>query len=123
MSPIILFNVKEKLEKSSKINSKRIDKLIDNMKLWRKGKIIYPNAIKSLLFISYLEAYEVLDLLVELDILVECYEIYCSKCEKFLDIGILESLNQFPENLYCEDGHKLSAFTDTVLLYKVICDE
>ena len=123
MSPIILSNVKENLEKSSKINQKRIDKLINNMKFWKKDKIIYPNHIKSLLLISSLEAYEILDILVDMKILIECYEIYCSKCEKFMDKGFLESLNQFPSNLYCEDGHKLEAFNDTVLVYKVILDE
>lgn len=123
MSPTILLTVKENLEKSSKINSKRIQKLISNMKYWNKDKIIYPNHIKSLLFISYLEAYEVLNILVDLNILTECYEIYCSKCEKFLDMGILESLNQFPENVCCERGHNLEAFRDTILLYKVIVDE
>ncbi|MBR9649461.1 response regulator [Clostridium tyrobutyricum] len=92
-------------------------------KYWIKDQIVYPTYIKSLLYISYRETYEVLDIIKELGILEYNFEIYCSKCEKFQDFKILRSLNEFPEKLYCESGHKLDPLKDTVLIYRVIKDE
>lgn len=123
MSPIILDSVKMNLQKYTTINEFRQEVLIKDMKLWRKDTIIYPNRIKSLLRISYQEAYAVLDILKNMTLLEYNYEIYCSKCERFLDIPRLKSLNQFPEELFCEKGHQLRPFKDTVLVYKVIKDE
>lgn len=123
MSPDILCNVKESLQQNSKINNTRIDKLIKNMKLWSINKIIYPNRIKSLLMISYEETYELLDLIKSMGILEYNYEVYCSECERFLDMKRMDSLNQFPEEAYCESGHLLSPIKDTILVYKVVMDE
>lgn len=123
MSPTILLNVKENLEKASIINEKRIGKLLSSMKLWQKEKIIYPSHIKSILLINYAEAYQVLEIVKDMGILEYNYEIYCSECEKFIDLPVLRSLNEFPEKQYCEKGHKLDPIKDTVLIYRVIKDE
>ena len=48
---------------------------------------------------------------------------YCHKCDKFQEIPIMDSLNEFPKNLYCDEDHQLDPLTDTILLYKVVCNE
>lgn len=118
-----LCSVKEALKKNSAISEKKINVLVDNMLLWKKDDIIYPSRIKSLLHISFKDTYYVLDLIKDLGILTYNYQIYCSDCEKFQDEKLLFSLNQFPEDLYCEYNHKLSPIKDTVLIYRVIKDE
>lgn len=123
MSPDILCSVKENLQQNLKINNTRIDKLITNMRLWKVDRIVYPNRIKSLLMISYEETYKILDLIKSMGILEYNYEIYCSECERFLDMHRMDSLNQFPDEAYCESGHLLSPLKDTVLVYKVVKDE
>lgn len=121
MLPNILLNVRKNLEKTLIINEPRIDKLLDDMKLWKKGQIIYPSRIKSLLLINYSEVYEVLEIIKEIGILEYNYEVYCNKCEKFVDTPILSSLNEFPEELYCDSGrHRLNPFEDVILIFKVI---
>ncbi|NFM30696.1 hypothetical protein FDC02_05175 [Clostridium botulinum] len=122
MSPNILLNVKNKLESQSDLNSNQIDKLISNMRYWKIGKIIYPNMIKSLLFLNYKQVYSMLDMIKDMGILEYNYELYCHTCEKFLDKKILRRLNEFPEEIYCDDGHKLNPFDDTILIYRVIYD-
>lgn len=124
MSPNILLNVRRNLEKASIINEKRIKILLNHIeKYWKKDKIVYPTQIKSLLYISYKQTYEILDIIKELGVLEYNFQVYCSECEKFQDFKILKSLNQFPEELYCEGNHRLSPLKDTVLIYKVIRDE
>ena len=118
-----LISVRENLKKSSVINEKRINCLINNMQLWKVGNIIYPSRIKSLLHISFKETYQVLDIIEEMGILTYNYQIYCSQCERFLDMPMLSSLNQFPEELFCDENHRLNALEDTVLVYKVVRDE
>ena len=119
----ILLNVRESLEKNLKINNLRINILIENMKTWEKDKIIYPSQIKSLLLIDYSDVYRILDIIKNIGILEYNYEVYCSKCEKFVDTYLLNSLNQFPENLYCDSGkHKLNPIDDVILIFKVIYD-
>jgi hypothetical protein len=123
MSPTILLDVKSNLEKASIINAKRIDKLIDNMKYWQKGGIVYPSHVKSVLFSDYKVTYEVLEIIKKMGLLEYNYEIYCTECEKFIDSPILRSLNDFPEKIYCENNHKLDPLKDTVLIFRVIKDE
>lgn len=121
MLPNILLNVKQSLENSQILDDKRIEKLIKNMETWYKNKIIYPSQIKSLLLVDYSDVYKVLELIKEMGILKYNYEIYCSKCEKFVDTYLLNSLNEFPENLYCDSGnHKLDPLKDVILIFKVV---
>ncbi|WP_143766333.1 hypothetical protein [Clostridium felsineum] len=102
------------------MNNKQIELLVDNMELWDLNHIVYPSQIKSMLFIKYKSVYEVLDVIRDLGILEYNYQIYCSKCERFLDKKILRSLNEFPEVLYCDENHKLKSLEDTILIYRVI---
>ena len=118
-----LYNVKENLLKKCILNEKQVDLLIKNMKFWKVGKTIYPSQLKSLLYVDFKKVYEILEFIKKLGILEYNYEIYCSKCDKFIDSPPLKSLNQFPKDLYCDDNHKLSPLTDTILIYKVICNE
>lgn len=121
MSPNILLNVKERLLKNLTINEKRIDKLINNMNTWYVGKVIYPSQIKSLLLINYSEVYEILEIIKDFGVLEYNYELYCSRCERFVEFPILKSLNEFPESLYCDSGkHKLDSFNDVILIFRVI---
>lgn len=123
MSPNILASVRENLKKNSKLDNFRIEMLLNNMKLWKKNKIIYPNMVKSLLRITYLETYTILGLLENQGILENCYEIYCSNCEKFIDYKIIDSIDEFPENLKCENDHTLNPLNDLILLFRVVVDD
>ncbi|WP_051540478.1 hypothetical protein [Clostridium ihumii] len=123
MLPIILSDVKKNLIKSAIINEYRIDLLIDNMKFWKKGKDIYPNNIKSIINSDYPVVYKVLDEIKKMGILEYRFEVYCSICNKYLDIKQLKSLNEFPKDLYCDENHKLNPVDNTILIYKVIRDE
>jgi hypothetical protein len=105
------------------INEKRIDRLIDYMRTWVRGKIIYPSQIKSLLVIDYSEVYKLLEIIKDMGILEYSYEIYCSACEKFVEAPILESLNEFPKEIYCDSGkHRLNPLKDTILIFRVVSD-
>ena len=90
------------------------------MKFWKIGSIIYPNSIRSSLGITYEETYELLDLIRDMGILDYCYQLYCHICEESVDYPIIDSLNQFPEKIYCEKSHKLSPINNIIVLYKVI---
>lgn len=123
MSPSTLSIVKKSLEENLKIDEKRKERLLDIIKLWKKDQIIYPNLIKSQLLISFNEAYNILDILENQGILKYAFQVYCHKCDKFQEIPIMDSLNEFPKNLYCDEDHQLDPLTDTILLYKVVCNE
>lgn len=120
----MLLNVKKNVEDQLKIklNSKRIDILMKNVAQWQKGKIIYPNELKSKLVLSFEEIYDILDIFEDLGVLRYAFQIYCCQCNKFLDFKILESLSLFPSDCYCDENHKLSPTKDVILLYKVIED-
>lgn len=121
MLPNILLNVRKSLEKASKINEKQIDILLNDMNSWKINQIIYPSRIKSLLLINYIKVYELLEIIKSLGILKYNYEVYCHKCEKFTDHSILSSINDFPDELYCDSGkHQLNPLEDVILIFKVI---
>lgn len=123
MLPSILSDVKKNLMKSAIINEYRINLLIKNMKFWKKGKDIYPNNIKAIINSDYPVVYKVLDEIKDMGILEYRFEIYCSICDKYIDRKQLKSLNEFPEDLYCDENHKLNPIDNTILIYKVIRDE
>lgn len=118
-----LFNVKKNLMKSSIINEYRIDQLMSNMQYWKIGKDIYPNTIKAIINTDYATVYNVLDKIKDMGILEYRFEIYCGKCDKYLDRRQLKSLNEFPKNLYCDENHELNPIDNTILIYKVVLDE
>ncbi|MDU1053458.1 hypothetical protein [Clostridium baratii] len=105
------------------ISEKKINLLINNMKFWRLGKDIYPNNIRALLNIDYITTYNILDFIKDMGILEYRFEIYCTKCNKYLDKKQLKSLNEFPKNIYCDEDHKLNPVDNTILIYKVIINE
>ncbi len=119
MSPIILSIVRKNLEPNLKINPKRFDKLMTIISGWGEGDIIYPNHFKSQLLISFSEAYTILDNLVELGILKYVFQIYCHRCNEFQGRTMMDSLNKFPHEAYCDFNHKLSASKDVIVLYEV----
>lgn len=119
MLPNILLIAKQSLEDRSKINDKRKNILLEIIKTWKPGDIVYPNTIKSKLFISFEEAYDILDIFEQNGILEYVFQIYCNKCNKFQDHPILNSLNEFQDDTYCNEDHKLDPFEDTILLYRV----
>lgn len=118
-----LLNVKKNLIKSSILSKKQIDLLSNNMRFWRKGKDIYPNNIRALINSDYETTYKILDYIKDMGILEYRFEIYCCKCDRYLDKKQLKSLNEFPKDVYCDDGHKLNPIDNTILIYKVIIDE
>lgn len=115
-----LLAVKKKMTNSSKINEKRIDTLIDNMKYWEIGEYIYPNHIKAIINAEYNIVYDVLNEIKNLGILEYRFEIYCNICNKFIEKPPLKSLNEFPKEFYCDENHKLNPIDNTILIYKVV---
>lgn len=89
MSPTILSIVMKSLQKHTKIDENREKQFLNIVKGWKKGDIVYPNSIKSRLFISFDEVYILLDLLESEGILTYAFQIYCQKCNKFQDMPIL----------------------------------
>ena len=67
--------------------------------------------VKSLLRITYLETYTILGLLENQGILENCYEIYCSNCEKFIDYKIIDSIDDIELN-----GKKAYGFNPRVIM-------
>lgn len=118
----ILLQVSENLKKTSDLNEKQIEILIKKMRLWKKNTIVYPSNIKSALYIDYKKTYYILNKIKDMGILDYSYELYCSKCEKFLDKSF-DTLNELPKEIYCDEQHKLNPFSDVIVVYKVIYDE
>lgn len=114
-----LANIKKKLIETSIIDNCKIEKLIKNMENWRIGDYVYPSDIKSLLNLEFNTVYNILDILKNMGILEYRFKVYCSICDEYLNINELKSLNEFPQELYCNNNHKLNPLDNTVLVYKV----
>lgn len=122
----ILLDVETKLKQSSTLNDARIGVLIHNMELWKKGNVVYPSVVKSLLGLStFKETYAILNLLMDMGIVEYGFQGYCSHCKRLLDMPILSSLVEFPKEIYCEcaDNPRLNPSNDLILVYVVIKDE
>ncbi|OME03383.1 response regulator [Paenibacillus odorifer] len=69
------------------------------------------------------EVYGVLELIKDLGIVENHYELYCRKCRKFTGISF-ETINKFPDYVECEEClTELDPIEDSIVIYKVIADE
>lgn len=122
MLPNTLSNVRKKIEESCILTKKQLEKFMNYLSLLEIDDRVYPSKIKSDLLIDYKKAYILLDIVKELGYLEYNYELYCSKCERFLDIKPLKSLSEF-KAIYCDEDHELNPYEDTVVIYRVIKNE
>ncbi|MDU5211477.1 MAG: hypothetical protein E6441_12400 [Clostridium sp.] len=111
--------MRKKIEEHCILNKNQLEKFIDYLELLEVNDRVYPSKIKSDLLIDYKKAYELLDIVKDLGYLEYNYELYCSKCERFLDIEPLKSLSQF-KPVYCDENHSLNPINDTIVIYRVI---
>ncbi|WP_179874624.1 response regulator [Bacillus toyonensis] len=104
------------------INPNAIQKLINTLKFYDKGNIIYPGLIIRKLNIKMSEAYNLLDEIEKTKIIKRNFEIYCNKCQRYTG-EIYESLNDIPDNLICDTcDRELSLFNNIIVVYKVMVD-
>jgi hypothetical protein len=116
----VLLKIKDKLIKGSIINENLIDKFIENIKEWEVGTIVYPGVLKEELNVEYPTIYKALDEIRDMGLLQYRFEIYCTCCDKVIGEKLLKSLNQFPEKLYCDKGHKLNPLDNAIVLYEMV---
>lgn len=115
-----LIEIKDILTKNPTINNDFIDKFIKIIATWEVGTIVYPGVLKEDLNVEYSTIYNILDEIRDMGILQYRFEIYCTCCDKVVGDKLLESLNQFPEKLYCDKGHKLNPLDNAIVLYEVV---
>lgn len=86
----------------------------------KPGDFIYAGQLKSRLFISIEEAYQMLEKLKDEGFLVNLYEIYCHDCNRSTG-KFLDSLEEFNPESYCDKCGKLFTLEENVIvLYKVV---
>ncbi|OMF30981.1 response regulator [Paenibacillus sp. FSL H8-0259] len=69
------------------------------------------------------EVYGVLELIKDLGIIKNHYELYCRSCRRFTGIGF-ETINQIPEFVECEECFKeLDPIEDSIVIYRVIAND
>lgn len=115
-----LLDLKKNLQSSRLLTEGNISKFIDLIERYNKGDWVYPGVLIRQLGITQMQAYQVLDMLKELDMLEVNYELYCHKCGQFKG-PIYETIGQIPEELDCECcGEKLNPLEDTIVIYRVL---
>lgn len=115
---IIEMTIQGKLNNSS-VNTPAI---LDFFKQYRKDMWIYPGILKRRFSLELSEVYRLLSELEKQGVLQSYYELYCCHCQK--SMGVVELFNELPDSFECELCHgELPALENSVLIYKVICDD
>ena len=113
-----LLILQNKLIQDSGFEEKLINEILEFIKSF-KGTILYPIVIKRKFKIDIRNTYIILNELVKNDLLTIAYEIYCSECDKSRN-DIYDSLNEIPENIYCEHcGKHIYIMEDAIVVFKV----
>ena len=113
-----LLILQNKLIQDNGFEEKLINEILEFIKSF-KGTILYPIVIKRKFKIDIRNTYIILNELVKNDLLTIAYEIYCSECDKSQN-DIYDSLNEIPENIYCEHcGKDIDIMKDAIVVFKV----
>ena len=113
-----LLMLQNKLIQDSGFEEKLINEILEFIKSF-KGTLLYPIVIKRKFKIDIRNTYIILNELVKNDLLTIAYKIYCSECDKFQN-DIYDSLNEIPENIYCEHcGKHIDIMKDAIVVFKV----
>ncbi len=100
----------------------KIPKIMEFFNHYKKGDWVYPGVLKRHFSLELMSVYSILQELEKQGVLKSYYELYCSQCHK--SMGIVEVFNKLPDTFMCEIcGDELPALQNTILIYKVICDE
>lgn len=68
-------------------------------------------------------AYQVLEIIKQLKIIIVVFEVYCHRCGQFTG-AIYNTIAEIPESHDCENcDSELTAIKNSVAVYKVIIDE
>lgn len=118
-----LLNIIEILTQRTNLNGYQKKQLTLQVKHWEKDTIIYPGMFKAKLSISIEVAYDMLEFLVSKKILERNYEIYCKNCNKFKGI-IIRTPSEYKTDIHCDFcDEKLVPLEDSIVIYRVICNE
>lgn len=102
------------------LTKRQTDLLNQTFKFLKKGSIIYPGQLKSMLNIEIVEVYRILEGLTEQGLLERNYEIYCSNCHKFKG-KILQALTSMNEETACDFcNNTFDPVKDTIMIYRVV---
>ncbi|MDU2670417.1 MAG: hypothetical protein E7C49_00250 [Clostridium sp.] len=112
--------MRKKIENNCILNEKQLERFMNYFELLKVNDRVYPSKIKSDLLIDYKTAYKLLDIIKDLGYLEYNYELYCSKCERFIDEKPLKSLSEFKKDFYCDENHILNPIDDTIVIYRVV---
>lgn len=119
-----LCNIIETLTIRENLNSYQIKQLRVQVKNWKKDTIIYPGMFKSKLNIKIDEAYDILEFLKSKKILERNYEVYCKECHKFKGVIIRTPSEYKRAKMYCDFCNtELAPLDDSIVIYRVICNE
>ena len=85
-----------------------------------QGNFIYPRVVKRKFKISMQEAYELLDIFVDNNLLALAFEVYCNHCDKFQN-KVYDDLREISLDLQCEYCYaEINKMQDIIVIYKVI---
>jgi len=122
MSPDILLRIRNLLVDKGILDNEILDKFVLKIKLYSKGKWLYPGTFKRHLGVSSQVIYNALNLLNKDGILDTYYEVYCPKCAKTSG-EVYNTISEIPEEVYCEICNKdIVAIDSTIMIYKVVDD-
>ena len=118
-----LCNIIEILTVRENLNNYQVNQLKNQVKQWKKDKIIYPGMFKSKLNINISKAYDILEFLKSQKILERNYEVYCKECHRFKGVIIRTPSEYKQVNMYCDFcNNELVPLDDSIVIYRVIVD-
>lgn len=88
---------------------------------YRSGQWIYPDALHRNLKISIVDAYEVMEVCVEVGIVAQYLQIYCPYCQRFTG-NYYKTLFDIPEDIGCVhcDNEVENPAEHAVIIYRVL---
>lgn len=111
------------LEKT--INPKRVDIIINQLKTYNIGDIIYPGALIRRANLNMKNVYILLESIESIGFIERNFEIFCPKCKRYTG-DVYETLNKIPDELICgecESELGIDPLDNTIVVYKVLVDE
>lgn len=97
--------------------------LLKILSTYKKGQLIYPGVLIRRLNVTMSVAYQVLEIIKRLKIIIVVFEVYCHRCGRFTG-EIYNTIGEIPESDYCENcDSELTSIQNSVAVYKVIFDE
>ncbi|MTK20816.1 hypothetical protein GMA92_05105 [Turicibacter sanguinis] len=121
MSPDILLKIETALKASNLLTNSQLTLLCSKLSSYERGSIIFPSIVKRHLGVSLAKSYEILNVLVDVEILKVCFQLQCGEynCSETYR-HIFDEINEIPKWLTCEHcGSKFNIVKDTKVIFKV----